>query len=49
MQKGDVIIEVNDAKIARTADLERATQGRKPYWKLTIGRAGNVFTTVIGG
>ncbi len=49
VQKGDVVLEVNDAKIARTGDLERATQGRKPFWKLTIGRGAQVFTTVVNG
>ncbi len=49
VQKGDVILEVNDQKIARTGDLDKATQGRKAYWKVTIGRGGQVFTTVING
>jgi S1-C subfamily serine protease len=49
LQKGDVVLSVNDTKISRTSDLEKATTGRKPYWKLTIGRGGQVFTTVMGG
>ena len=49
IQKGDVVLAVNDAKITRTNELDKATQGRKPYWKLTIGRGGQIFTTVIGG
>jgi Do/DeqQ family serine protease len=49
LQKGDVVLAVNDAKISRTSDLEKATAGRKPYWKLTIGRGGQIFTTVMGG
>lgn len=48
-QKGDVILSVNDAKIASTRELERATNGRHLYWKLTIGRGGEIITTVIGG
>jgi len=49
-QRGDVIIEVNDAKISTTRDLERATAGgRHYYWKITLGRGGQVLTTVIGG
>ncbi|WP_156898317.1 DegQ family serine endoprotease [Methylocapsa acidiphila] len=48
-QKGDVILSVNDARIATTKDLERAASGKHPYWKLTIGRGGEVITTVIGG
>ena len=49
LQKGDVILSVNDQKIARTADLRAATSARQYYWKLTIGRGGQVFNTVLGG
>jgi Do/DeqQ family serine protease len=49
LQKGDVIMAVNDQKIARTGDLRAATTGRQAYWKLTIARGGQVFTTVLGG
>jgi Do/DeqQ family serine protease len=49
VQKGDIVMAINDSKIASTKDLEKATASRKSYWKLTIGRSGQVFTTVIGG
>ena len=49
LQKGDVVIAVGDAKIGSTRDLEKAAAGRKAYWKLTIGRGGEVFTSVVGG
>ena len=49
VQKGDVIVAVNDQKIASTRDLEKLVAGRKPLWKLTIGRAGEVFTSVVDG
>jgi S1-C subfamily serine protease len=49
VQRGDVILAVNDAKIARTSDLKRATEERRNWWKLTIGRGGQIFTTVIAG
>ena len=49
IQKGDVIMVINDAKITRTADVQKATAARASYWKLTINRGGQVFTTVIGG
>ncbi|MGA2636848.1 Do family serine endopeptidase [Methylocella sp.] len=48
-QKGDLILSVNDVSVKTTRDLERATSGRHNYWKLTIGRGGEVVTTVIGG
>ena len=50
LQKGDVILAVNDRKIERTADLRAATNvGRQVYWKLTIFRGGQIITSVIGG
>ncbi len=49
LQKGDVVISVNDKKIVTTRDLEQAVGGRSYYWKLTLARGGQVFTTVIGG
>ncbi len=49
LQKGDVILVVNDAKILTTADLRKATSAKAYYWKLAIGRGGQVFTTIIGG
>lgn len=48
-QKGDVILSVNDVKMRTTRDLERAVSGRHDYWKLTIGRGGEVVTTMLGG
>jgi Do/DeqQ family serine protease len=48
-QKGDVILSVNDQKITSTSELQRAASVRSYYWKLTIGRGGEVITTVIGG
>ena len=44
-----VVMAVNDAKIVRTSDLKRVTESRKAFWKLTLSRGGQVFTTVING
>ena len=50
LQKGDVIVAVNDRKIERTSDLRAATNvGRQVYWKLMIFRNGQTITSVIGG
>jgi Do/DeqQ family serine protease len=49
IQKGDIVLAVNDAKIARTSDLKQATQNRQRLWKLTINRGGQVITSVFGG
>jgi Do/DeqQ family serine protease len=48
-QKGDLILAVNDVTVKTTRDLERATSRPRNYWKLTIGRGGEVMTSVIGG
>ncbi len=49
-QRGDVIIAVNDAKVASSHELEAAVGGaRHYYWKITLSRGGQVMTTVIGG
>ena len=49
IQKGDVILAVNDAKIARTGDLQQAAKTPKSVWKLTINRGGQVITSVLRG
>jgi Do/DeqQ family serine protease len=49
LQKGDLVLSVNDAKIATTRDLEKAAASRPRYWKLAIGRGGEVIQTVFGG
>ncbi|CAJ0879764.1 serine protease Do [freshwater sediment metagenome] len=49
LQRGDIIIAVNDQKIESTRDLERVTASRAYYWKVTLARGGQVFTTVVGG
>ena len=49
LQKGDLILAVNDTKIATTADLKRVSVTRPGYWKLSVGRGGQVLTTVVGG
>jgi len=49
LQRGDIILAVNDQKIGTTRDLASITAGRAYYWKITLARGGQVFTTVIGG
>lgn len=49
LQRGDVVLAVNDQKIGSTRDLERVTSSRAYYWKITLARGGQVFTTVVGG
>ncbi|WP_442756041.1 DegQ family serine endoprotease [Methylocystis sp. JAN1] len=49
LQRGDLVLAVNDQKIESTRDLEKATSSRAYYWKITLARGGQVFTTVVGG
>lgn len=49
LQRGDIILAVNDQKIGTTRDLATVTAGRSYYWKIMLARGGQVFTTVIGG
>jgi Do/DeqQ family serine protease len=49
VQKGDLVREVNGAKIATTRDLEAASAQRARYWDLTIERGGEVIRSRIGG
>ena len=49
VQKGDVVLEVNGAKIATTRDLDAASGQRARYWDLAIARGGEVIRSRIGG
>ena len=49
LQRGDIVIAINDRKIETTRDLESAFSSRAYYWKITLARGGQVFTTVVGG
>jgi Do/DeqQ family serine protease len=49
LQKGDVVIAVNDTRIMTTRDLEKATSGQRDFWKISIGRGDQIITTVVGG
>jgi Do/DeqQ family serine protease len=48
-KKGDLILAINGQPIASTRDAERLLRNGRQYWEITIGRAGQVFTTVLGG
>ena len=49
LQKGDVVQEVNGAKIATTRDLKNVADTRPEVWNLTIQRGDQVIRTRIGG
>ncbi|WP_425329985.1 DegQ family serine endoprotease [Terrirubrum flagellatum] len=46
-QKGDIILAVNNQKIENSRDLDKL--GRERFWRITVNRGGQVFTSVFGG
>ena len=48
-QRGDVIAQVNDEKIARTRDLDRVSKERQRMWRITIVRGGQSLSVTFGG
>jgi len=44
---GDIILEINGARLSRVADLERAVRDRARVWRLAIERGGEVLRTTI--
>jgi Do/DeqQ family serine protease len=48
-QKGDIIMSVNNEKIAKTADLEKATREPVRLWRITLVRGGRQINVTLGG
>jgi S1-C subfamily serine protease len=48
-QRGDVVLSVNNEKIARTADLDRVTRTPSRVWRITLVRGGQQISVVFGG
>ncbi len=48
-QKGDVVISVNNQKIAKSADLDRVTRGGGRAWRITINRGGQQISVTFSG
>ncbi len=48
-QKGDIILAVNNQKIARTSDLEKATRESLRLWRITLVRGGQQINVTLGG
>jgi Do/DeqQ family serine protease len=48
-QKGDIILAVNNQKIARTSDLEKATRDALRVWRITLVRGGQQINVTLGG
>jgi Do/DeqQ family serine protease len=48
-QKGDVILAVNNKKIARTSDLDRVTREQSRLWRISLLRGGQQINVTLGG
>jgi Do/DeqQ family serine protease len=48
-RRGDLVISVNSAKIARTRDLERVTGQQNRRWSITIRRGGQQMSLELRG
>jgi S1-C subfamily serine protease len=48
-QKGDIILAVNNQKIAKTSDLEKATRDSSRLWRITLVRSGQQINVTLGG
>ena len=48
-QKGDIILAVNNQKITRTSDLEKATREALRLWRITLVRGGQQINVTLGG
>jgi S1-C subfamily serine protease len=48
-QRGDVILEVNGEKIARTRDLAKVADSGARVWRISVQRGGQTINLVLGG
>jgi S1-C subfamily serine protease len=48
-QRGDVVVSVNNTKIARTRDLEKIAEAGARIWRVVIQRGGQQISAVFGG
>jgi Do/DeqQ family serine protease len=48
-QRGDLVVQVNSAKIAKTRDLEKAAGVQSRVWRITIMRGGQQMSVELRG
>jgi Do/DeqQ family serine protease len=48
-QKGDIVVSVNNQKIAKSADLERIANSGGRQWRITIDRGGQRISVMFSG
>jgi Do/DeqQ family serine protease len=49
LQRGDLVVTVNNEKIAKTRDLDRVSKAGGRVWRVTIVRGGQQISAVFGG
>src|SRR6187399_16288 len=48
-QKGDIILAVNNQKIGKTSDLEKASKTSSRIWRIIVVRGGQQINVTLGG
>jgi Do/DeqQ family serine protease len=48
-QKGDIVVSVNNQKIAKSADLDRIVRAGGRQWRITIKRGGQQISVIFSG
>jgi len=48
-QRGDIVVSVNNGKIAKTRDLEKVAKAGSRVWRVVIQRGGQRISAVFGG
>ncbi len=48
-QKGDIVVSVNNQKIAKSADLDRIARAGGRQWRITIRRGGQQISVIFSG
>ncbi len=49
LQRGDVVVSVNNQKIGKTGDLDRIVKAGSRLWRITLMRGGQQISAVFGG
>ena len=48
-QKGDIILAVNNQKISKTSDLDKASKASARLWRIVVVRGGQQINVTLGG
>ena len=48
-QKGDIILAVNNQKIGKTSDLDKASKVASRLWRIVVVRGGQQINVTLGG